>query len=55
MIYFFKKVYHFYGKELKLIFCLGILNLITHPIFALVIGAFYSIYEMAMLLKYAPA
>jgi len=55
LIYFFKTVYKFYSKDLKLIGVIGLLNLLTHPVFALVVAAFLTINEMAGLLRPAPA
>lgn len=55
LIYFFKAVYKFYSKDLRLVGVLGLLNLLTHPVFALVVAAFLTINEMACLLKPAPA
>jgi hypothetical protein len=43
LIYFFKTVYKFYSKDLKQIAALAMLNLLTHPVFALVIAAFQTI------------
>ena len=34
---------------------LALLNLVTHPAFALIFGAFVAIYEMAQMLKPSPA
>jgi hypothetical protein len=44
LIYFFKTVYKYFSRDLRLVAMLGILNVLTHPVFALVIASFYTIY-----------
>ena len=55
LVYFFKTVYRYSFKDMKIVLSLALLNVVTHPIFALIVGAFFSIYEMAQQLNPAPA
>lgn len=43
LIYFFKTVYKLNSKDLKLVVMLGLLNVLTHPVIALVAAAFLTI------------
>lgn len=55
MVYFFSDVLKVQKRNLIFICCLAGLNVVTHPILALVIAAFTSIYDLSMLLKATPA
>lgn len=44
LIYFFKTVYKYFSRDLRLVLLLGLLNVLTHPVLALVIASFYTIY-----------
>jgi hypothetical protein len=55
LIYFFKSVYRYSLKDIRVMIILALLNVITHPAFALIVGAFVAIYEMAQMLKPSPA
>lgn len=55
LIYFFKTVYRYSLKDIRVLITLAALNVLTHPVFALIVGAFFSIYEMAQMLKPSPA
>lgn len=54
-IYFLSNVFEIHNRQLKFISCLGALNLLTHPIIALVLAAFISIHDISNLLKAVPA
>lgn len=54
-IYFLKNMLSVYHKHLPLIFVIAALNVFTHPLLALVFAALISVYDIAELLKPAPA
>lgn len=55
VIYFIKNVLYFHWKNLPTILLLAVISVTTHPIFALVVACFISIYEVSELLRPAPA
>lgn len=55
VIYFIKNVLYFHWKNLPTILILAVISVTTHPIFALVVACFISIYEVSELLRPAPA
>ena len=44
LVYFFKTVYRYSLKDIRIMAFLALLNVLTHPVFALIVGAFMSIY-----------
>lgn len=44
LVYFFKTVYRYSFKDIRTMAILALLNVLTHPVFALIVGAFMSIY-----------
>lgn len=55
VIYFIRNVLHYHWQNLATIIFIAIICLCTHPIVALVLACFVSIYEISELLKPAPA
>lgn len=55
VIYFIKNVLYFHWKNLPTILLLALISVTSHPIFALVVACFISIYEVSELLRPAPA
>ena len=47
VIYFIKNVLYFHWKNLPTIVFIALINLFTHPIFALIFACFISIYEIS--------
>lgn len=54
-IYFLTNMLKIHSKNIVFISCLAALNVLTHPIIALIIAAFTSIYDLSLLLKATPA
>jgi hypothetical protein len=55
VIYFIKNVINYQWKNLPTIIFIAVVSLLTHPIVALIVACFFSIYEISELLKPAPA
>lgn len=54
-IYFLSNMLKIHYRHILFISCLAALNVITHPIIALILAAFISIYDISTLLKATPA
>ncbi len=54
-IYFLKNMLSIHYKHLLMIFFIAALNVFTHPLIALIFASLISIYDIAELLKPAPA
>jgi hypothetical protein len=54
-IYFLRNMLNIHYRHIVFISCLAALNVLTHPIIALILAAFISIYDISMLLKSTPA
>ena len=54
-IYFFSNMLRIHYRHIIFISCLAALNVLTHPIIALILAAFVSIYDIGGLLKATPA
>lgn len=54
-IYFLSNMLSVHYRHIIFISCLAALNVFTHPIIALILAAFISIYDISMLLKATPA
>lgn len=54
-IYFVKNMLSIHSKNLPMIIFIAALNVITHPVIALIFAAIVSIYDIAELLKPSPA
>ena len=55
VIYFLSNMLRIYRGQLIFISCLAGLNVITHPVLALILAAFISIYDISLMLKSTPA
>jgi hypothetical protein len=55
VIYFLSNMLKIYNKHIMFISCLAALNVVTHPIIALILAAFISIHDISILLKATPA
>ena len=55
MIYFIKNVFSLHVKNIPLIVFIAALNVLTHPVLALIFAALVSIYDISELLRPAPA
>jgi hypothetical protein len=55
VIYFLSNMLIIHHRHIIFISCLAALNVLTHPIIALIIAAFASIYDIGLLLKATPA
>lgn len=54
-IYFLSNMLKIHYRHILFISSLAALNVLTHPIIALILAAFFSIYDISMLLKACPA
>ena len=54
-IYFLSNMLRIHSRHIIFITILAALNVITHPIIALILAAFISIYDLGSLLKETPA
>jgi hypothetical protein len=54
-IYFLRNMLSIHYRHIAFISCLAALNVLTHPIIALILASFISIYDISMLLKSTPA
>jgi hypothetical protein len=54
-IYFLSNMLRIHSRHIIFITILAVLNVITHPIIALILAAFISIYDLGNLLKETPA
>ncbi len=54
-IYFLSNMLRIHKGNLKFISCLAGLNVVTHPILALILAAFISIHDISIMLKATPA
>lgn len=55
VIYFLRNMLRVHYRNIILISCLAALNVLTHPIIALVVAAFLSVHDISQLLKGTPA
>ncbi len=55
MIYFIKNVFSLHLKNIPIIVFIAALNVLTHPVLALIFAALVSIYDISELLRPAPA
>jgi hypothetical protein len=55
IIYFLGNMLSIHYRHIAFISCLAALNVLTHPIIALILAAFVSIYDISTLLKSTPA
>lgn len=54
-IYFLSNMLRIHSRHIIFITILAVLNVVTHPIIALILAAFISIYDLGNLLKETPA
>jgi len=54
-IYFLSNMLRIHSRHVIFICCLAALNVFTHPIIALILAAFVSIYDIGGLLQATPA
>lgn len=54
-IYFLKNMLMVHSRHIIMITFIAILNVISHPVIALIFAAFLSVYEIAEMLRAAPA
>ncbi len=55
VIYLLSNMLKVYNRHIIFISCLAGLNVVTHPIIALILAAFISIHDISLLLKATPA
>jgi hypothetical protein len=55
VIYFLKNMLAVHSKNLLMIVLIAALNVVTHPVIALIFATIVSIYDIAELLKPSPA
>ena len=54
-IYFLKNMLNIHKRHIIIITFIAVLNVITHPVIALIFASLVSVYDIAELLKAAPA
>ena len=55
VIYFLRNMLSVHSQNLPMIILIAALNVVTHPVIALIFAAIVSIYDIAELLKPSPA
>jgi MFS superfamily sulfate permease-like transporter len=55
MIYFLKNIFEIHYRNVIFIVVLASINVLTHPIIGLIVASYLSVYEIAGLLRAAPA
>ena len=55
VIYFLKNMLSIHSQNLPMIILIAALNVVTHPVIALIFATIVSIYDIAELLKPSPA